>query len=123
MIFGREPAVVAAVAAALLKLLSLFVFPDFGPDQQAITNAVIVALLGAVVAFQVSAEKGLAALLGLGQAIVALAVGFGLDWSQETQVAVMGAFALVLGLFERKQVVAPVDAAGNKRPANVAARE
>ncbi|MFJ5886870.1 hypothetical protein [Streptomyces californicus] len=49
-----------------------------------------------------------AALLGFIQAAIALAVGFGLDWSAEQQAVVLSVAAAVVAMWDRTQVTAPV---------------
>jgi len=107
-IFGREPAVILALVAALVKLGAAFGL-DVSTDQQALINAVAAAAVGVAVAVMVH-DGASAALLGLIQAAVALAVGFGLHWSADQQAVVMTAAAAVLAMWTRTQVTAPVPA-------------
>lgn len=46
------------------------------------------------------------------QAVIALAVGFGLDWSAEQVALVVSASAAVLGLITRSQVTPPARTEG-----------
>lgn len=105
-IFGREPAVLLALVAAAIKMIAAF-WIDLTIDQQAIINALVAAIVGCVVAITVK-DGIVAALLGTAQAILALAIGFGLDVSAENQAVIMSFVGLALGMFERTQVVAPV---------------
>lgn len=113
-IFGREPAVILATVSALIQFLSLFVV-ELTTDQQAVLNAVVAALIGVITAAAVARDKLLPAVVGLGQAILALAVGFGTDWSAEQQTSLMALIATVAGMFIRTQVAAPVDEVGQLR--------
>jgi hypothetical protein len=105
-IFGREPAVWLALIAAALKLVGAF-WVGLGPDQQAWINAVLAAAMGLAIAFIVH-DGVVAAVLGLAQAILSLAVGYGLDWSADQQAVVMAFVTMVAGAFDRTQVTAPV---------------
>ncbi|MFF7725236.1 hypothetical protein [Streptomyces sp. NPDC008001] len=51
-----------------------------------------------------------AAALGLAQAVLALAVGFGLDWNSDRQAVVMSLLTVIVGMFDRTQVTAPTPA-------------
>ena len=65
------------------------------------------AAVGVAVAF--IAHDGIgAALIGLAQASLALAVGLGLDWSTATQATVMTAVSIAVGMWDRTQVRAPL---------------
>jgi nicotinamide riboside transporter PnuC len=113
-IFGREPAVILATVSALIQFLSLFIV-ELTTDQQAVLNAVVAALIGVITAATVARDKLLPAVVGLGQAILALAVGFGADWSAEQQTALMALVATAAGMFIRTQVAAPVNEVGQLR--------
>lgn len=109
-IFGREPALWLALVAVVVQTISAFVV-NVTADQQAWINAVAAAVVGLIVA--ISTGDGIvAAVLGLAQAAVGLAVGYGLDWSTSQQGIVMSLVAAVVGMFTRTQVVAPVAALG-----------
>ena len=114
-IFGREPAAWLALVAVAVKLLAAFGL-DVTADQQAGINAVAAAAMGVLIA--VIAHDGLgAAIIGLTQAALALALGFGLDWSADRQAVVMAAVTVVVGMWDRTQVTAPVSAAAIRRQA------
>lgn len=113
-IFGREPALWLALVSIVVKTLSAFVV-DVSADQQAVINAVAAAVVGVAIAVMV--HDGLsAAVIGLAQAVVALAVGFGLHWSADQQAVVMSLVAAAVGMFVRTQVTAPVPAAALTQP-------
>lgn len=108
-VLRREPAVVLALVAALVKLGAAFGL-DVSADQQAVINAAAAAIVGLVVA--VAAHDALSApILGALQALVALAVGFGLHWNADQQAVVMTAAAALVAMWTRTQVTAPVAAA------------
>lgn len=105
-ILGREPAAWLALVAVAVKLAAAFGL-DVTVDQQATINAVAAAAMGVLIA--VIAHDGLgAAIIGLAQAGLALALGFGLDWSADRQAVVMAAVTVVVGMWDRTQVTAPV---------------
>lgn len=107
MLFGREPALILGFVAAGLKLLTAFGL-DVSADQQALINAVLAAAVGVWLAVVAKNGAWAAAIMQLAQGVMALFVGFGLDWSADKQGLVMAAVAALLALFERTQVTAPV---------------
>lgn len=107
-IFGREPAVWLAALGALWQILSAFGL-DFDPQVQSIVTAVVAAVFGLLVAIQVH-DGILAAAGGLVTAGVSLVSYFALDWSAETQAKFVGAVMLILGIWIRDKVTAPVPA-------------
>lgn len=107
-VYGREPAVWLAVLGALWQILSAFGL-DFDPKLQSIVTAVVAAVLGLVVAVQV--HDGIyAAATGLITAATSLVSYFAFDWSAETQAKFVGAVMIVIGLWVRDKVTAPVPA-------------
>lgn len=107
-IFGREPAIFLALVAAAIKMIAAF-WIDLTTEQQAVINALVAAIVGAVIAATV--KDGLvAALLGVAQALLALAIGFGLRVDPDDQAVIMSFVGLALGMFTRTQVTAPVPA-------------
>jgi hypothetical protein len=107
-IFGREPAVIAALAATLLQYLNTVVF-HFSDGQTAAVNAVIALVLGAAAAAFISVDKALPFLAGIAQAVIDLALAFGVHWSQGSILAFMAAanaFLAFVGV--RPHVVASV---------------
>lgn len=116
-LFGREPAAVLALVAALVKLASAFWW-HATVVQQAQVNTVAACIVAVAVACIVHDGYG-AAILGLLQAAMAAAVGFGLHWSAGNQALVMATATAFLAMWTRGQVVAPVAAAAlpsAKRP-------
>lgn len=115
MVFGREPAVFFNAVAAFLALLSSLVVP-LTVEQQGALNAAIVLITGAVIAYKVSAEKALALLSGVVQALIAVALAFGAHWSPESQSSVLVFVSAVVAFVVRDRVVAPKDVAGGDVP-------
>ncbi|MEU1078516.1 MULTISPECIES: hypothetical protein [unclassified Streptomyces] len=107
-VLGREPAAWLALVAALVKAFSAFVM-DVDPSTQAVVNAVAGAAMGLVIALIVH-DGAVAAVLGLIQAVIALTVGLGLDWSTDKQAVFMTVVTLALAGYDRTQVTAPVPA-------------
>ena len=105
-IFGREPAAWAALVSIILQVIGAFV-ADFDSETQAWVNAVVLAVLGLIVAVTVH-DGVIAALTGLAQAILTLAVGLGLDWSAEKQALILSLITAVAQFAVRQVVTAPV---------------
>jgi hypothetical protein len=105
-IFGREPAAWAALASIVLQVIGAFV-ADFDAETQAWVNAVVLAVLGLIVAVMVH-DGIIAAITGLAQAVLTLAVGIGLDWSAEKQALILSLITAVAQFAVRQVVTAPV---------------
>lgn len=114
-LFGREPALLLGFAAAALKLLTAFGL-EVTATQQTLINAVLAAGVGVWLAIVARNGAWAAALIQLAQAVLALFVGFGLDWSTEKQGYVMAMVAALLALFERTQITAPVSSTRLEEP-------
>ncbi|MEU9014235.1 hypothetical protein AB0D12_31590 [Streptomyces sp. NPDC048479] len=113
-IFGREPAALLALFAIIVKLAAAFGW-DASTEVQAYVNGVAATVMGITIA--VIAKDGLgAAVVGLSQAALALALGLGLDWTAEKQAVVLAFVTIVVGMWDRTQVTAPVPAAAVGRP-------
>jgi hypothetical protein len=113
MILGREPALWGTLFRTAILLISTFFF-NFTIDQQGALNAVVAAVIGIIVAWQVAGEKAVPLLLGFAEAALAATVAFGVHFSVPTQAVIMGFAAALVGMFTRTQVVAPLDGAGNR---------
>ncbi|BFP50037.1 hypothetical protein KCMC57_64050 (plasmid) [Kitasatospora sp. CMC57] len=107
-IFGREPAFLLAVVAAVVNGL-----PAFGVNltsgQQAGVNAAAATVVAVAIAVIVHDGLG-AALLGAIQAFGSLVIGFGFHWSTDQQAAVMLVATAVVAMWTRTQVTARVEA-------------
>jgi microsomal dipeptidase-like Zn-dependent dipeptidase len=106
VLFGREPAAWLALFAVAVKMFSAFVI-EVDEDTQAYVNAAAAAGMGVFIAWATK-DGVVAAILGLVQAVIALAVGLGLDWDVATQAVVLSFVSLALGAYDRTQVTAPV---------------
>lgn len=103
---GREPALYATLAGTAIKLIAAF-WIDLSIDQQSLLNAAVAAIIGLLVA-HATIDGQSAAILGLGQAMIALAIGFGLGIDAETQALIMSFVATIVSMYVRTQVTAPV---------------
>lgn len=112
--FSRDPALWLTLVATAVRLASAFVFHLSG-EQQAVLNAVATAVAALTVAVWVRHDGQVAAILGAAQALLALAIGFGLNVSAENQAVIMSFVGAVAAAFIRTQVVAPVNAVGDKQ--------
>jgi hypothetical protein len=115
-VFGRDPALWIALFAGGLELFSTYVL-HFSTELQGTVTAVVVMLFGLWTAAHLPnwGDKILPAILGLAQAIFALALAFGADIPATTQGQWMSFIALLVGAFVRTQVTAPVGNQGEKR--------
>lgn len=110
MSIKREPALLyISLLAPIVQAVAAFWFVD-DPTTQALLNAAAVAVAGAITAFLVRADNLLPAITGAAQAVIALFVGLGLDWSAEQQAALMVPIGIIAGYVVRDRVVAPVPA-------------
>ena len=104
-IFGREPALWLSLVATAVKLVGAF-WVHLSNDQQSLINALAAAIVGLIVA-RIVHDGTSAALLGLAQGALALAVGFGLHMAADQQATSMSAVGVVIAMFVRTQVTAP----------------
>ncbi|MER6492737.1 hypothetical protein [Streptomyces griseorubiginosus] len=106
-IFGREPVYLLGFIAAFLQALSAFGV-DISEGTQTAINAVSAAAVGVITAVVLKNGALAAMLVQFAQAVMALCVGLGLDWSAEHQSKVMAAIAALVTLWLREKVTAPV---------------
>jgi hypothetical protein len=111
---SRDPALYLTLFATAVRLAAAFIV-DLTDGQQAVLNATATAVAGLVVALWVRRDGQVAALLGVAQALLALAVGFGLDVSAEGQAVIMSFIGALAAAFIRTQVTAPVTAEGARQ--------
>lgn len=102
-IFGREPTLWIAVIGSVLSLVAGFGFDWLTADQAALFIAVLNAGLGVANAMLVRPIAPAAFTYGVA-AVAALAVGYGLDVTQEQIASVNFVVLAVLGLATRGQV-------------------
>lgn len=107
---SREPALYLTLVATAVRLVAAF-WINLSGEQQAVLNAAATAVAGLVVALWVRRDGQVAALLGVVQAVLALAVGFGADLSAEAQAVIMSFVGAAVAMFVRTQVDAPTPAA------------
>lgn len=112
---SRDPALYLFLVATAVKLFSAFVL-HVSDNTQALVNAVAIAVAAAIVAAVVKHDGQVAAILGVAQALLALAVGFGLHLSADNQALVMTFLGALAAGFVRTQVVAPASATGAIQP-------
>ncbi|WP_041837082.1 hypothetical protein [Actinosynnema mirum] len=107
-VFGREPAYWLALVSSVVAFVSAAVLP-LSVEQQGVLNAAAAALFGVLTAWTLAGERLVAALVGLGKALVAAGLAFGLALAPEVQSTLMVLVELVLtGLLVRPAVIAPV---------------
>lgn len=105
----REAAWIPAAVAALIQFVLPFA-TDMSQPVAAAVNGALAFVAALVTAFLVSAEKGLAFLVGSGNAIIQLAAGFGITMTDTQQAALATFLTLLAAAYTRTQVVAPVTA-------------
>lgn len=116
-IFGRDPAVfLTQVNGGIIALVLLLKLDDVVAGS---IVGVTTAGTALVIAAVVKRDGQLAALVGLGRTVVALAVVLGVDWDPAFQILLIQALETVAGIFIRDRVDAPVDELGAKREANL----
>ena len=106
-IFGREPVYLLGFIAAFLQALSAFGV-DISDSTQTLINAVSAAAVGLITAVVLKTGAVAAMIVQFAQAVMALCVGLGLDWSADHQSKVMAAIAALVTLWLRERVTAPV---------------
>lgn len=120
-IFGREPAMFLALVSSIVMMLGPILGPVLGfqitPNQQGAINAVAAALVGILTSFSVAKDGGLALIVGLVKAILALGIAFGvkingqpLQLDAGQQAIIMTAVTTLVQFFVRTQVTASLPA-------------
>jgi low affinity Fe/Cu permease len=118
--FGREPVYILGFIAAFLQALSAFGV-DISDGTQTAINAASAAAVGLITAVVLKNGALAAMLVQFAQAVMALCVGLGLDWSADHQSKVMAAIAALVTLWLRERVTAPVPAVGLEQSSPVKA--
>lgn len=104
----REPALLyVGLLAPVVQALAAFVLV-VSPEIQGAVNAVAVAVAGAVTAGLVRSDKLVPAITGAFQAVLALVLAFGVDWSAQQQASLMIAVGAIVAVVVRDRVTAPV---------------
>lgn len=104
MKISREPALILALFASIVQMVSTFVYP-LTIDQQGVLNAAAVAVAGLITALLVHSEQLVPAIVGLVQAVLALVLAFNLHLFGGNQVAVMAFITAIGAMFVRTQVI------------------
>lgn len=107
-LLGREPALLLGLVAAAVKLVGYEA--DVTAEVQTAINAIAAGVVA--IALAVIAKNGAwaAAILQTAQAVMALFVGLGLDWSADRQALWMASIAAVLAVVERFMLTPPLPA-------------
>lgn len=103
---ARDPAVYTALVAALVMLVSTFIW-NLTPQSQGAINGLAVLLAGAWASWKVS-DGQLPLLLGILKGILAVGISFGLHLDDGKQLVIMTVAAALGAMFVRTQVGAPV---------------
>lgn len=100
----REPAIlIMGIVGALIQFISVFVFP-LTDEQQGVLNGLVAVLVGAVTAALVSWEKVLPLLVGAVQAVLAVGIAFGLEWTPAQQTTLLALVGAIAAAWTRTQV-------------------
>lgn len=112
----REPAVIliGVIGPAATLVISLV---HIDPTLASALNAVAVAVAGVLTAFFVRTDQLVPALSGMAQAVLTLALAFGLHLAPEQQAGVLVIAGMIVAAFVRTQVAAPVPTVGRGAPA------
>lgn len=111
---SREPALYLFLVATAVRLFSAFVV-DVSTDTQAVVNAAATAIASLIVAVWVRRDGQVPAILGVVQALIALAVGFGFDLTAENQALIMTFVGGLAAAFVRSSVTASETADGGRQ--------
>jgi|ERR1044072_992155 hypothetical protein len=114
MKLSRDPALWLTLFATAVRLFAAFVI-NLTDGQQAVLNAAATAVASLIVAVWVRRDGQVPAILGVAQALLALAIGFGLHVSAENQAVIMSFVGAVAAAFTRTQVTASVSALGDRQ--------
>lgn len=118
-VLGREP--VASVSTAVALLIALLPLFGWSTETVGLVAAALVAVGGGVEAALVSVDRLLPLLVGIGKAVIAAAIGLGLDVPDNWVAAFMAVLTVLAGLQIRKQVGAvqpPTDRDGREVDVN-----
>ncbi|MGW8702278.1 hypothetical protein ACWGOK_36055 [Streptomyces eurythermus] len=105
MLLGREPALLLGFVAAAVKLAGYEL--DVSDGVQTAINAIAAGVVALVIALVAKNGAWGAAILQTAQAVMALFVGLGLDWSADRQALWMATIGALLAVVERFMVTPP----------------
>lgn len=104
MIFGREPATISGAIAAMLSLLLAWdetsSWLDLTNERVGLIMAAVNAVLAVVVALY-TRDVQLSVVLGVANSVLALAAGYGLDWTVDQTSAIIAAVTVLFGIINR----------------------
>lgn len=104
-LFGREPAATLGIVVAILvALLPVF---NWSVEQVGVVAGLLTLIGGAITAALVSVDKLLPLLVGVGQAVVAVAVAFNLNIPDNYVTAGMAVLSVIAGLAVTRPQVSP----------------
>lgn len=103
-ILGYEPAAIGAMLQGIVPLLVFLHWWHLSGAQLGLISTGVAALTAAYVAFSTQ-HQTLAVVLGVIQAGIALAAGFGAGLSNEQSAAIIGAAGVIFGFFNRQVTV------------------
>lgn len=105
-IFGRDPALWAALFASAVSALGTFTF-HFSVDQEGTLNGLFAALMGIVV-WRITKDGGPALILGFAKALILMAAAWHFNLPTDQQTILMTLLSASVAMFVRTQVAAPV---------------
>lgn len=106
VVFWREPALLLGFIAAGVKLIGYEL--DVSDGTQTAINAIAAGVVAIIVAIVAKNGAWGAAILQTAQAVMALFVGLGLDWSADRQALWMASIAALLAVVERFMLTPPL---------------
>ena len=105
---GREPALALIGVLGPLAALIVSLIPGMSPGWQTTIESAVYAGAGVATAAVVTSDKLAPAVLGLGQALLNVALAAGVPLTDQQQTAIMTGVALLVAAFVRTQVTAPL---------------
>lgn len=112
-LFGRDPAMLFQAIAILLSLLATFGLP-LTPEWQGVVNGLIMTGWGVATAIVVAKDKIVPAVTAFAQVVFLLVAGLGYHLADTQQFMVLTLIGLLFAFFTRTQVVAPINANGQR---------
>jgi hypothetical protein len=119
-LLGRDAVMTISVAvSALIAALPLL---GWSGEQVGLSSAALVALGGVASAWLVSVDRALPLLVGLGKAVIAAVIGFGVHLSDNQVSAIMAVLTLAVSLFGTRPQVGAEQPARDRDGNDVGAR-